>query len=379
MEKKPAVSRRSTLRALGGLAFLGSASALSGCSSPAPSAEFVPLIREDEVTRTSTYLQTAQSLEFSPSAQQRVTLSVPYQETELEISAGPAILADSHTIVPITFRTETEQQHFLGAYFNDNEGSYANSLRGIRLLDLHQGRTWKELETSVVSSIAVSSSSPLTIYPIFGAAKGIEEAAICLPYFGILYGIPTTSPEGVLDVETLLAAAVLDETEAASVEISGERKLQQTSGNPEFSGKGSAGVAVEEWDRKLHLQIPQVTRVGKYLVGTLEVSHDSDTSVIRYLNESDVDRWYKSVFGGTITLLYNGYRYRLADYPTTSVDGKFLPLVVECGSYKRKTSGKFQLAMIWPDSGQEQITLELSREDLDGPTAQLTEIAVVEQ
>ena len=150
------------------------------------------------------------------------------------------------------------------------------------------------------------------------------------------------------------------------------------------TGKGSEGVDVTIDDKKVHLSIDHVVRVGKYLAGTVLLKADQDVTVkpgvfsLPYKLQGL--RWPSLVHGVyNFTLLSGGTRYLEADH--ASRDGDRIPIANNVVN-DIKAGEAMRLPAVWPDTGQDTVTLDLPQGGNSNPApplnTRLTDIPVTD-
>ena len=152
-------------------------------------------------------------------------------------------------------------------------------------------------------------------------------------------------------------------------------------------GTGAQGVDVEDpgdaYKAVLHLALPRVQRVGSWLVGNVELTPSGDdlnTSIDRFKLPSALESQWKGNHNegaGTdsFTLLQGGTRVMAAQYEAP--DGYVPAMTVKISGSKQ--DGKFLLGVVWPDTGQDTVTLDLpgyGKDNSQGVVARLTDIPV---
>lgn len=151
-------------------------------------------------------------------------------------------------------------------------------------------------------------------------------------------------------------------------------------------GTGAQGVDVEDPTHEgimLHLALPRVQRVGSWLVGNVELTPTGDdlqTSIDRFkLPHALSSQWsgnYNSGAGtDSFTLLQGGTRVMAAQYETTT--GYVPAMTVKVSASAQ--DGKLLLGVVWPDTGQDTVTLDLpghGKDNSQGVVARLTDIPV---
>jgi len=151
-------------------------------------------------------------------------------------------------------------------------------------------------------------------------------------------------------------------------------------------GTGAQGVDVPDpVDDKLtlHLALPRVQRVGSWLIGNVELTPtggDLFTSIDRFRLPSPLsDQWDGHPLAGAstegLTLLQGGTRVMAAQYetPANYVPAMTLRFVAS------KEGGTILLGVVWPDTGQDTVTLDLpgnGKNNNSGLVARLTDIPV---
>ena len=167
-----------------------------------------------------------------------------------------------------------------------------------------------------------------------------------------------------------------------------ERRAQGPEPEPQGAvGTGAQGVDVEDPGEAhaavLHLTLPRVQRVGSWLVGNVELTPSGDdlyTSIDRFKLPSALESQWKGNHNkgaGTdsFTLLQGGTRVMAAQYETP--DGYVPAMTVKISGSKQ--DGKFLLGVVWPDTGQDTVTLDLpgyGKDNSQGVVARLTDIPV---
>ena len=150
------------------------------------------------------------------------------------------------------------------------------------------------------------------------------------------------------------------------------------------TGKGSEGVDVTIDDKKVHLSIDHVIRVGKYLAGTVLLKADQDVpvkpGVFALPYKFQELRWPSLVHGVyNFTLLSGGTRYLEADH--ASRDGDRFPIANSVVN-DIKAGEAMRLPAVWPDTGEDTVTLDLPHGGNSNPApplnARLTDIPVTE-
>ena len=150
------------------------------------------------------------------------------------------------------------------------------------------------------------------------------------------------------------------------------------------TGKGSEGVDVTIDNKKVHLSIDHVIRVGKYLAGTVLLKADQDVTVkpgvFALPYKFQELRWPSLVHGVyNFTLLNGGTRYLEADH--ASQDGDRFPIANSVVN-DIKAGEAMRLPAVWPDTGEDAVTLDLPHGDNSNPApplnARLTDIPVTE-
>ena len=152
-------------------------------------------------------------------------------------------------------------------------------------------------------------------------------------------------------------------------------------------GTGAQGVDVEgpgdAYTAVLHLALPRVQRVGSWLVGNVELTPSGDdlnTSIDRFKLPYPLSTQWKGDHNegaGTdsFTLLQGGTRVMAAQYEAP--DGYVPAMTVKISGSKQ--DGKFLLGVVWPDTGQDTVTLDLpgyGKDNSQGVVARLTDIPV---
>ena len=152
-------------------------------------------------------------------------------------------------------------------------------------------------------------------------------------------------------------------------------------------GTGGQGVDVPDpVDEKitLHLALPRVRRVGSWLVGNVELTPtggDMQTSIDRFRLPVPLSEQWRGVLAGSgtasFTLLQGGTRVMAAQYesPEGYVPATTISLVAS------EEKGTVLLGAVWPDTGQDTVTLDLpgyGKDNSQGVVARLTDIPVEE-
>ena len=184
-------------------------------------------------------------------------------------------------------------------------------------------------------------------------------------------------------VEVLAEPA--DPSEAERTEQ--ERRAQ----GPEPEAKGAVGTGAQGVDvpdpvddkLTLHLALPRVQRVGSWLIGNVELTPSGDdlnTSIDRFkLSYPLSTQWKRDHNEGagtdSFTLLQGGTRVMAAQYEAP--DGYVPAMTVKISGSKQ--DGKVLLGVVWPDTGQDTVTLDLpgyGKDNSQGVVARLTDIPV---
>lgn len=151
-------------------------------------------------------------------------------------------------------------------------------------------------------------------------------------------------------------------------------------------GTGAQGVDVEDpgdaYTAVLHLALPRVRRVGAWLIGNVELTPSGDelfTSIDRFrlpspLSEQWGGNYNRGAGTDSFTLLQGGTRVMAAQYETST--GYVPAMTVKVSASAQ--DGKLLLGVVWPDTGQDTVTLDLPGYDQDGRgvVARLTDIPV---
>ena len=153
-------------------------------------------------------------------------------------------------------------------------------------------------------------------------------------------------------------------------------------------GTGAQGVDVEDpgdaYTAVLHLALPRVQRVGSWLIGNVELTPSGDelfVSTSRFkLPFALRTQWKGNHNDGagtdSFTLLQGGTRVMAAQYETSA---GYVPAIT-LKTDGTPEGGKLVLGVVWPDTGQDTVTLDLPGNDYEGQgvVARLTDIPVEE-
>ena len=167
-----------------------------------------------------------------------------------------------------------------------------------------------------------------------------------------------------------------------------ERRAQ----GPEPEAKGVVGTGAQGVDvpdpvddkLTLHLALPRVQRVGSWLIGNVELTPSGDelfVSTSRFkLPFALRTQWKGNHNDGagtdSFTLLQGGTRVMAAQYETSA---GYVPAIT-LKTDGTPEGGKLVLGVVWPDTGQDTVTLDLPGNDYEGQgvVARLTDIPVEE-
>ena len=153
-------------------------------------------------------------------------------------------------------------------------------------------------------------------------------------------------------------------------------------------GKGPEGVDVTIRDKVAHMSIDSVTRVGKFLIGTVRIEAEQDVMMpaaclvlpesIEGLGWVALKHDILSLGVFSLTVLGGGKRYLEAGFNFSDGSGSLLanPFV-----YDLVAGGVMSMPTVWPDPGGDRVVVDLP--DGNNPTAphrivaRLTDIPVV--
>ena len=183
-------------------------------------------------------------------------------------------------------------------------------------------------------------------------------------------------------VEVLAEPA--DPSEAERTEQ--ERRAQ----GPEPEAKGAVGTGAEGVDvpdpvddkLTLHLALPRVQRVGSWLIGNVELTPNG--ADLRPSSRFNLPSPLRSQWGGfllegagtaSFTLLQGGTRVMAAQFKLSK---RYAPTMTYRVA-ESKEGGTILLGAVWPDTGQDTVTLDLpgyGKDNSQGIVARLTDIPV---
>ncbi len=185
-------------------------------------------------------------------------------------------------------------------------------------------------------------------------------------------------------VEVLAEPADPSEAERAQQ----ERRAQ----GPEPEAKGAVGTGAQGVDvpdpvdekLMLHLALPRVQRVGSWLVGNVELTPSG--ADLRPSSRFNLPSPLRSQWGGfllegagtaSFTLLQGGTRVMAAQFKLSK---RYAPTMTYRVA-ESKEGGTVLLGAVWPDTGQDTVTLDLpgyGKDNSQGVVARLTDIPVEE-
>ena len=175
----------------------------------------------------------------------------------------------------------------------------------------------------------------------------------------------------------------------SSSEDASENSTAQDAASAGFSGnigKGEDGVVVDIGNSQVSFTLPEVYRIGDYLVGEIQVSPKSQG--IDALGNFDLpfplsQRWGIYNTGGAFgfALVKDGTCYLAADFlvPDTDDEGEgvYLPLTTLSLAHVNGRSNA-TWPIIWPDIGQDSVAVSVLGNGAGSPTLTLTDVPVVE-
>ena len=145
-------------------------------------------------------------------------------------------------------------------------------------------------------------------------------------------------------------------------------------------GTGAEGVDVAYKDHTLHVSMDRVTRVDGYLIGVLLISSDA-ASVHFDLEAFHMPPRWQSYWGisatsaCSLTLLNGATRY----LPTqVDINGSWWPMTDRFVLSAGGPDAPVRLPVVWPDTGQDAVVLDLPGNGKDAIALRLTDIPVVE-